>query len=350
MNDTRLVKKATYHGYLLEEFIGVPRGPLSVDFAIYMIGWEDRAAAIAQAGLVSAPRSIALKFTDDDLPADAVQAFDIGVDGKRPLVIELDSHYDIIASVSKFVEFFKEQALASRPLSIFLDITSIPKLMLQWIFMELIRSRISPEIFIGYVPGIYGAEADPIFDQGVDHYRDVPHSLGDGGASVRRGCIAALGADERLVSHYFESESGFDQYYLVASKEEIEERMADLVTRQIAILRSKYLLPEENAHRASAVSYLDALKFVSDVVEREDRIDSWEMFCSGPKPFALMGCLLALKYRKVRLKGRIPKQYSRANVTSCGIYSFLRVIDLTNPAVSRIQGLGIPMGSVGFAG
>jgi hypothetical protein len=343
------VRRATYHGYLLEEVVGSLDAPVVVDLAIFTAGWESRSTAMAQQNLVHSRHTLILRFSDDELDCDPFSEVDLTLCGTIRR-IELPSHYDIQGSVSRFIELLKEQIQTERPVSVFIDITSLPKAMLQWVFMELIRTRIMPEVFVGYVSGIYATSGvGPIFDQGVKEYFTIPHSLGDGGASVRRGCIAALGIDEKLISHYFESEAGFDRYALLASVDEFDESLRAIVQRQIEILSTKYNLRSQEIVRARPSSFIETLGALETVISYNAPIDSWELFCSGPKTFAAAGCLLSLKHRNVRLVGRIPREYRRENVVDAGVISLLRVVDLTNPAVSQLRALRLPMGSERYA-
>lgn len=348
MTASPLVDRATYHGLLLEEASGHLGAAISVDIAIFTSGWESRSKFFVDRKLVKAKNSLILRYADDAIVEDFYDQVDLAPCGNYRRV-ELPSHFDMPGSVGRLVELIKEQTLAERPRSIFLDLTSMPKIMMQWIILELLRSKIMAELFLGYVPGFYDVDgaAGP-FDQGVRSYMSIPHSLGDGGSSVRRGCIAALGADERLISHYFESEAGFDRYHLLASEAELDRQMTDKVERQIFAVQARYGLGDESVERSPPYSILNSLRGLERIIKGASNIDSWELFCTGPKPFAAAGCLLSLRHRNVRLIGRIPIEYRRSDVRDAGLASITRIVDLTNPAVSRLDNLRIALGTEAY--
>ncbi|KTE42935.1 MULTISPECIES: hypothetical protein [unclassified Sphingopyxis] len=348
MTAIALVDRATYNGLLLEEASGNLAAPISVDLAIFTSGWESRSKSFVGRKLVTAKNSLILRYADDEIIDDYYDQVDLSSCGNHRRV-ELPSHFDMQGSVGRLVELVKEQAVADRPRSIFIDLTSMPKVMMQWAILELLRSKVMAELFLGYIPGFYDLDggAGP-FDQGVRKYMSIPHSLGDGGSSVRRGCIAALGADERLISHYFESEAGFDRYHLLASEAELDGKMTEKVERQIFAIQVRYGLDEDSVERSPPYSILRSLRGLERIVRSATHIDSWELFCTGPKPFAAAGCLLSLRHRNVRLIGRIPVEYRRSDVRDAGIASIIRIVDLTNPSVSSLCNLRIPLGTEAY--
>jgi hypothetical protein len=252
--------------------------------------------------------------------------------------VRLGSHYDIVACISQLIDLFRENSslVSGR---VFIDVTCLPKLMLQWIIMEFLKSKLPTELILGYVSGSYSVgKSSPIYDQGVREYVAVPHSCA-GGVSTKKACIAALGADERLVSDYFDSEIGFDHHFLLASVEVKHTAIADQVKHQIDSLRARHYLTDADIAYVSASSFIDSITAFEAFLAASEGCDEWEVFCSGPKPHAVAASLVAMKHRSVRLTGRVPRTYDESDVAPGPNMALYRIVDLTNPRVAALRGL-----------
>jgi hypothetical protein len=338
------VRRSSYHGFLLEEFAGSRPNPVQADLAIFVAGWETRCIKFAQDNLTVAKHNVVLEFDDQGMTKHPGEY--LARNGKTWTLLRLGSHYDMQGCMSKIIEMLQHQSAGGTINTVFLDISSMPKLVIQWITMELMRSRLVPEVFFGYVPGRDRfSQKKNEYDQGVRKFETVPHSIGDGGASVRKACIAGLGADERLLSHYFENESGFDRHFLIASLDTNDPAIVQAVEQQIAGLSFRHQLGPSDVAQISATSVLDCIAVMERFVRSSTNCDSWEVFCSGPKLHAVAGCFLSLKHRNVRLVGRVPQEYVRKNVDPGESICLLRCVDLTNPRVVLLKGLRRPLGS-----
>jgi hypothetical protein len=341
---TSLVRRISYHGYLLDEFVGVSARPLEVDLAVFMAGWERRTEKIARDNFLRPKQAIVLRFNDENM---VVHPGELLSQQRIPWRnVELASHYDIRQSISRIVDVFQEQASEKKIESIFLDVTCMPKLLIQWLVMEIMRTKLVGCIYIGYVSGDYSsATQEPDYDQGVRDFITIPHSIGDGGASVRKACIAALGADERLLSHYFENESSFDRHFLLASSATGSEKIQKAVRLQIDSLAARYQMDKNDISEVSPTSIIEAILSFDKFVQSAANCDSWEIFCTGPKTQAVASCFVSLRHRNVRLIGRVPKEYDQKNVGPGEAMCLFRAIDLTDPRIARFRGLDRPLGS-----
>lgn len=338
------VHRSFYHGFLLEEFAGIAPSAIEVDLAIFIAGWETRCIKFAKDNLVVAKKYIVLEFDDQGMTENPGQH--LSSQGKSWSRLNLGSHYDMQSCMSKIVEMLQNESATQAMNSIFLDISSMPKLVIQWMTMELAKSRLVPQIYFGYTPGKDNSDGNTNeHDQGVRQFLTIPHSIGDGGASVRKACIAGLGADERLLSHYYENETGFDRHFLVASFDTDNPEIVRAVEQQIAGISFRHQLMSTDVAQISATSVLDCVKAMEQFMKSAKNCDSWEVFCSGPKIHAVASCFLALKHRNVRLVGRVPQEYRRKKVEPGDVVCLLRWVDLTNPRVVLIKGLRIPLGS-----
>lgn len=338
-------RRITYHGLLLDECHGPGIKPIDVDIALYMAGWETRAATMAKRRYVRSKKSVVLSFSDAVNSVNPASALPNSA-RSRLEEAKLGSHYDIVECIARLLELFQSNPalLTGR---VFLDVTCMPKLMMQWLVLELLKGKMPTELILGYVSGEYQRRGDgaPIYDQGVQNYVPVPHSCG-GGVSTRRACIAALGADERLVSDYFENEAGFDRYFLVASAETAHSSIASQVRHQIDSLRERHFLDTDAVSEVAPFAFVDCIDAFEDFIRQSNECDAWDVFCSGPKPHAIAACMLALRYRSVRLIGRVPREYDQSDVKPGKAVSFLRIVDLTNPRVAGIASLESPFVSV----
>jgi hypothetical protein len=337
---THRANRSFYHGLLLDEVSGSDVPAIDVDVAFYVASWEGRCTEFTKLGSVNARINVVLEFSDEGMTERPQEV--LGASGKTVELIRLGSHYDIRAAVARVVDVFKDLADRNLINSIFLDISSMPKLMIQWLFLEIVHSQLSVQVWLGYVAGHYAdGGLGPQYDQGVADLVTVPHSVGDAGASVRKACIAALGADDRLVSYYFENEAGFDRHFLLSSTSADNPAIADRVKQQIGGLSLRYGLDSADVVNVAPYSFLPALEAYETFMRHAPACDSWEIFCTGPKPHAVAACLLATKHRNVRLVGRIPTNYDRSNVGAGSVVSVLRVLDLTNPRISSLPSLRI---------
>lgn len=334
-------RRMTYHGLLLDEYHGETVAPIDVDIALYMTGWETRTATIAERGHVRSKKSIVLSFSDARNNVSPATHLPNTSDSRLEEAV-LGSHYEILQCIARLLGLFESNPdlLTGR---VFLDVTCMPKLMMQWLVLELLKAKMPTELILGYVSGEYQPRGDgsPIYDQGVQQYVPIPHSCG-GGVSTRRACIAALGADERLVSDYFENEAGFDRYFLVASAETAHSSIAGQVKHQIDSLRERHFLDSEAVAEVAPYAFTDCVDAFETFIRQSAECDAWDVFCSGPKPHAIAACMLALRHRSVRLIGRVPREYDQSDVKPGKAISFLRIVDLTNPRVATIASLDTP--------
>lgn len=325
-----------YNGFLLDERCGELVEPIEVDLALYTSGWEQRSATLAKRKQVRASKAVVLTFSDG---GNAVNPANwLSRNPKKVEELEIGSHYNIIGCINRLLELVQANStlFVGR---VFVDASCMPKFMLQWIVMELLSSKIPSELIIGYVSGKYArVEGSPPYDQGVREYVHVPHS-GNAGTSTRKACIAALGADERLVSDYFENEFGFDRYFLLASQEISHSAIAKQVKRQIDSLRERHNLDVDAIGQVPPYAFVESLRALERFVNSAPDCDAWDVFCSGPKPHAVASCLLAMKHRSVRLMGRIPREYDRTDVTAGDTIAYLRIVDLTSPRVATVKNL-----------
>jgi hypothetical protein len=328
-----------YHGYLLDEHQGELANPIEVDLALYTAGWEERCSTIAQRKQVRAGKTVVFSFSDAGTAINPAKW--LRKNRRKVEELEIGSHYNIVGCISRLLDLIQANP-ALFVGRVFLDASCMPKFMLQWVVMELLSSKIPSELIIGYVSGKYARrDGRSPYDQGVREYVHVPHSS-NAGTSTRKACIAALGADERLVSDYFENEFGFDRYFLLASQEISHTAIAEQVKRQVDSLRERHNLEDEAVGQVQPYAFLESLRVLDRFVKSAPDCDAWDIFCSGPKPHAIAACLLAMKHRSVRLIGRIPREYDQTDVTAGEIIAFLRIVDLASPRVATIKNFSRP--------
>jgi len=336
-------RRESYHGLILDEYIG-PIGPkVKVDLAIYMASWEERAIHQARYGTANADRAMVLSFSDADnsfCPSEYLTSI---VDGNLTK-LELGSHYKIQDAVSAFIpKFFHAKSVNFG--SIFIDVTCMPKYMAQYFVLEVLRTKVISELIIGYTAGTYHHQSNQagVYDQGIDRYLSLPQTA-NVGISTRKGGIAALGADERLIGDYFTNEAGFDDHFLIAADGAQNKAVDEKVRNQTSALMRKFHLSETSVKSVAPPSFLGSLDAYEDFLFSSPEIDSWDIFCCGPKTHAIGACLAAHKHHEIKLIGRVPAHYDTTNVEAGDTISLLRILDATSPAVAKVRNIAPPFG------
>jgi hypothetical protein len=334
-------RRESYHGLIVDEYVGPSNVHFEADLAIYAASWESRTMHHAEARTARSSRALILTFSDCNNHFNPLEVLS-QQEGTASEAIDVGSHYKIQEAIELFLPtlFQNEGFLFGR---VFVDVSCMPKYMSQYVLMELVNSKVVGEIIIGYTSGSYphSNSETGVYDQGIDRYLTLPQTA-NVGISTRKGVIAALGADEKLIADYFTNEAGFDEHFLVAADGATNVAVDTKVRNQTNALAQKFQLPDESMRSVAPPSFLSCLDAYEDFISRNPRIDSWDIFCSGPKTHAIAACLAAMKHKTVKLIGRIPVQYDTTNVEAGETISLLRILDATSPAVSKIRDIRSP--------
>jgi hypothetical protein len=335
------VRSENYHGFILDEYVGSSDVSFNADLAIFMASWESRAVHLASQEVIKADQAIVLSFSDaqNNYRPSPSQLGLRGIDLKN---IDLGSHYKIQEAIEAFLpSLIKQKSFHFG--RVFIDITCMPKFLAQYLVLELVKSKVISELILGYTSGRYLHDASDggVYDQGIQGYLSLPHTA-NVGISTRKGGIAALGADERLIGDYFTNEAGFDEHFLIAADGAKNASVDEKVQNQTLSLARKFHLSDAHIKSVSPSSFLRCLDAYEDFLEANTEIDSWDVFCCGPKPHAIAACLAALRHDTVKLIGRVPSQYDTTNVEAGETISLLRIIDATSPAISRVKEIQSP--------
>lgn len=334
-------RRELYHGLILDEYTGPNSISFDADVAIYVSSWEARAVHFVETEVARARRVVSLSF-NDSANAYSVTPEMVGLGEQHFRHMDLGSHYNVHQAIENLIPPLITDP-SMRYGKVFVDISSMPKYISQYLIMEILRTKAVSELIVGYVCGDYkyhSTEAG-IYDQGIREYLALPHTANKG-ISVRKGGIAALGADERLIGDYFTNEAVFDEHFLVTADGVSNVAVDRKVQIQASALVRRFNLDDSHLRSVPPSSFLGCLDAYEDFIGLYPDIDSWDIFCCGPKTHAVAACLAAIKHGKIKLIGRVPHRYDTTNVEAGAVVSFLRIIDATSPAIACVRDINSP--------
>jgi hypothetical protein len=329
-----------FNGARFEEVVSSVADAAEVvcDVAIFVASWESRADFLARNLSISARKAVLLTFRDDGLDQREVNLFK---DLLRSKFVQV-AHVVIAAATDElnwtgdFEKLLQELAHDATANTLAVDYTCLPKAVSQTLFRSLIRSGTFPKTVWLYSLGRYDQTLGNIsFAQGVQRFFPIRHTPGDGGMSTDRVGLVGLGSDEGLVFEFLE-QYNFQRVFIISAHSDKSpdlsisaQRMHDRLVREGKALH-------EDFFSCDATSVVSAIEIMHRAISGIPKETSVDIFAAGPKSHAVAACVIAEKYRQVRLMGREAKRYARYEVVPEGTVSVVTVTDFKNPLIGNV--------------
>lgn len=308
------------------------------DVAVFVASWEARDSFAARAISFRAKSAVLLSFENDEVPPDEIEKF---LDLLRG-IFESVTHRRIPSATNRrnwggeVDRFVSELSISRGANTIAVDYTCLPKAITQTLFRAFIRkSSFAKTIWI-YSLGKYEKTLNNLsFSQGVKDFFPIRHTPGDGGMSTRRVAIVGLGSDEGLIIEFLE-QFNFDRVFALsafsAPSPELlvgATRLRDRLVNEGRVLPSDFI----ECDASSVVAAIDAIYGVVSSLGSDTSVD---IFSAGPKSHSVAACVVAEKFKSVRLMGREASRYARYDVIPEGTISLVEVVDYKNPSVRNL--------------
>jgi hypothetical protein len=292
----------------------------STDLLIAFSSYEPRCREITKCKLGDFQKILVFRFTpvgeDNDreenfaMIADSLARFSKQDVGRKRLKKAID-----VANVIDEIkaELLNEVRKKGGPLSITIDISSVPKVYLLFITAFLFRNGLAERISYFYSEASYPKLSEEAFEQMEYRSTDgrwlsyqVPYLEGRFHPARSRHAIVSMGSEaaslEKFLTRYDP-----DSVSLLSPVPGINAEFNKLAKKQAAFVKRN--LGSVEVREIAALNVIGALPQVIDIAKERLLVDDVMMFSFGPKPQALVLGLAGLIVRDLPVVCRIPTRY-----------------------------------------
>lgn len=312
-----------------------------VDFAIFIVGWEQRSLSMLESGKVTGKKALLVNFEGDEIPeeersrfASVASKYFKSVDNKQ--LCNARSVDQLRGELEKLVNDLAQEE--AREIAV--DYSSMPRVMVQTLFRLLMSEGVSPRVHWLYTAGLYDDTevVDADFHQGVSgDLFSVHGAYGAGAVSGKRIGIAALGGDQELVAMFLRHEN-YDEVFFIDAPAQSSPKLQKKIELQRLWLQAEHGIASDRFHTCDEHNVVDAIKIFSRLISEFERFPntSFDIFCAGPKSHSIAASAIVSRHENVRLLGRVPAKYARLKVAPTGSCTITTVSDYTNIKIAEV--------------